>query len=78
VKVADSGLKVAGVITGGLAEQGEVQGRDVIVEVAGKTIENISDYTYALNALKVAVPAMLVVQRGQERLTFMVMPGSRE
>ena len=47
-----SGLKVAGVIIGGPAAQAGVQGGDVIVELAGKTIENIYDYTYVLNAMQ--------------------------
>jgi hypothetical protein len=73
-----SGLKVAGIVAGGPAEQAGVRDGDVIVELAGKTIENIYDYTYALNAVKVGVPATLVVLRGQERLTLLVTPGSRE
>jgi Peptidase family M28/PDZ domain len=73
-----SGLKVAGVIIGGPAAQAGVQGGDVIVGLAGKTIENIYDYTYVLNAMKIGVPTALVVQRGLERLTLMVTPGSRE
>jgi hypothetical protein len=73
-----NGLKVAGVVAGGPAEQAGVLDGDVIVELAGKTIENIYDYTYALNAIKVGVPAKLVVLRGQERLTLLVTPGSRE
>jgi hypothetical protein len=73
-----SGLKVAGVVTGGPAEQAGIQDGDVIVELAGKTIENIYDYTYALNVIKVGVPTKLVVLRGQERLMLIVTPGSRE
>jgi S1-C subfamily serine protease len=73
-----SGLKVAGVAPGGPAEQAGVQGGDVIVELAGKMIENIYDYTYALNAIKIGVPTELVVLRGQTRLTLTVTPGSRD
>jgi S1-C subfamily serine protease len=73
-----NGLRVAGVIIGGPAAQAEVQGGNVIVDLAGKTIENIYDYTYVLNAMKIGVPTALVVQRGVERLTLMVTPGSRE
>jgi Zn-dependent M28 family amino/carboxypeptidase len=72
------GLKVAGVIMGGPAAQAGVQGGDVIVELAEKTIENIYDYTYMLNTMKIGVPTTLVVQRGPERLTLIVTPGSRE
>jgi Peptidase family M28/PDZ domain/PA domain len=73
-----SGLKVSGVIQGGPAEQAGVQSGDVIVELAGKAIENIYDYTYTLNVMKAGIPATVVVQRGQERLTLIVTPGSRE
>ena len=72
------GLKVAGIVAGGPAERAGVRDGDVIVELAGKTIENIYDYTYALNAIKVGITATLVVLRGQERLTLLVTPGSRE
>jgi hypothetical protein len=73
-----SGMKVAGIVAGGPAERAGVRDGDVIVELAGKTIENIYDYTYALNAIKVGVPAKLVVLRGQQRLILLVTPGSRE
>jgi membrane-associated protease RseP (regulator of RpoE activity) len=73
-----SGLKAAGVAPGGPAEQAGVQGGDVIVELAGKPIENIDDHTYTLNTIKLGVPTTLVVLRGRERLTLMVTPGSRE
>jgi S1-C subfamily serine protease len=69
--------KVAGVAPGGPAEQAGVQGGDVIVELAGKPIENIDGYTYTLNTIKLGVPTTLVVLRGRERLTLMVTPGSR-
>jgi len=72
------GLKVSGVIHGGPAEQAGVQSGDVIVELAGKAIENIYDYTYVLNVMKPGVPATVVVQRGQEHLTLIVTPRSRE
>jgi Peptidase family M28/PDZ domain/PA domain len=72
------GLTVAGVITGGPAARAGVQAGDVIVELAGKTIDNIYDYTYVLNAVKIGVPTTLMVQRGAERLPLMVTPGSRE
>ena len=72
-----SGLKVAGVILGGPAAQAGVQGGDVIVEVAGRTIENIYDYTYVLNAMKIGIPQRLWFSVDR-RLTLMVTPGSRE
>ena len=73
-----TGLKLSGVISGGPAEAGGLQGGDIIVELAGRTIENIYDYTYAIEALKIGQPVKIVAERNGERLTFEVTPGSRE
>ena len=51
------GLLLGGVIGGGPAEQAGLQKGDVIVEIAGQTIANIYDYTYALELLKIGQPA---------------------
>jgi len=72
------GVKLAGVAKGGPADRAGVQGGDVIVELAGKRVENIYDYTYAVDALQIGVPVSLVVLRGEQRLTLTVTPGSRE
>ncbi|HKA53387.1 MAG TPA: M28 family peptidase [Candidatus Binatia bacterium] len=72
------GVKLVGVAKGGPAEQAGVRGGDVIVELAGKKVENIYDYTYAVDALQIGVPVSLVVLRGEQRLTLTVTPGSRE
>jgi C-terminal processing protease CtpA/Prc len=72
------GLKLSGVAQGGPADVGGLRGGDVIVELAGKKIENIYDYTYAIEALKIGEPVTITVQRGTERLTLKVTPGSRE
>jgi hypothetical protein len=47
------GLLLSGVIAAGPAEQAGLQKGDVIVEIAGQTITNIYDYTYALELLKI-------------------------
>jgi hypothetical protein len=72
------GVKLSGVVKGGPADQAGVQGSDVIVELAGKKIENIYDYTYALDAVKIGVPVDMIVLRGEQRITLTVTPGSRE
>jgi hypothetical protein len=72
------GVKLSGAAANGPAAKAGVKGGDVIVELAGKKIENIYDYTYAIEALKIGQPVKLVVQRGAERLTLEVTPGSRE
>jgi S1-C subfamily serine protease len=48
------------------------------VELAGRRIENIYDYTYAIDALKIGQPVTLVVVREGERLALEVTPASRE
>ncbi|RPI21163.1 MAG: M28 family peptidase [Acidobacteria bacterium] len=72
------GVKLSGVQKGGPAEQSGIQAGDIIVELAGKTVANIYDYQYALQALKVGEPAKIVVQRGTERLNLTITPGSRD
>jgi len=73
-----AGVKLAGVAKGGPADQAGIQGGDIVVEVAGKKVENIYDYTYAVDALQIGVPVPLVVQRGEQRVALTVTPSSRE
>ena len=58
------GLLLGGVIGGGPAEQAGLQKGDVIIEIAGQTIANIYDYTYALELLKIGEPVKIVYMRG--------------
>lgn len=74
----DPGVKLSGVGKNGPAEKAGVKGGDVIVELAGKKIENIYDYTYAIEGLKIGQMIKMVVVRSGERLEFEVVPGSRE
>jgi hypothetical protein len=71
------GLLLGGVIGGGPAEQAGLQKGDVIVEIAGQTIANIYDYTFALELLKIGEPAKVVYMRdGQKRETTLT-PAAR-
>jgi Tol biopolymer transport system component len=72
------GVKLSGVAGEGPASRGGIRGGDVIVKLAGKKIENIYDYTFAIEALKVGQEVEIVVQRGGEEWTVKVTPGSRE
>jgi len=72
------GLLLSGVIGGGPAEQAGLQKGDVIVEIAGQTIANIYDYTYALDLLKIGQPAKLVYMRAGERRETMLTPSARK
>ena len=72
------GLLLSGVIGGGPAEQAGLQKGDVIVEIAGQTIANIYDYTYALDVLKIGQPAKVVYMRNGERKETMLTPAARK
>jgi len=50
----------------------------VIVELAGKTVEDLYDYTYAIEALKIGEPVDVIVLRDGKRVTLKVTPGSRD
>ena len=73
-----TGVKLSGVMKGAPAEQAGIQGGDVVIELAGQKIENIYDYTYAIDALKVGTAVEIVVLRGNRRMTVTVTPTSRE
>ncbi|MNC85612.1 PDZ domain (Also known as DHR or GLGF) [compost metagenome] len=72
------GLLLGGVIGGGPAEKSGLQKGDVIVEIAGQTIANIYDYTYALELLKVDQPVKVVYMRGNERRETELTPTIRK
>ena len=72
------GLKISGVRSGGPADKAGLQGGDVIVELAGKAIKNIYDYTYAMDALKVGVAVPMTVVRGGEKVTLTITPEARQ
>ena len=72
------GLLLSGVIAGGPAQAAGLQGGDLIVGLAGQTIANIYDYTYALDLLKVGEPTELVFLRAGERITTELIPEARE
>jgi hypothetical protein len=72
------GLLLGGVIGGGPAEQAGLQKGDVIVEIAGQSIANIYDYTYALELLKIGQPVKVVYLRGTERHETTLTPAARK
>ena len=72
------GLLLSGVVGGGPAEAAGLQKGDVIVEIAGQTIANIYDYTYALDVLKIGQPAKVIYLRGGERKETTLTPAARK
>ncbi len=70
--------KISGVAASGPTATAGLKGGDVIVELAGKKIENIYDYTFAIEALKIGKPVTIVVERNGQQLKMQVTPGSRD
>ena len=72
------GLKLSGASKGGPADKAGIKNGDVVVELAGKKVENIYDYTYAIQDLRIGKPVKIVVVRDGKRVTLEVTPGSRD
>jgi Tol biopolymer transport system component len=72
------GVMLSGVGKDGPADKAGIKSRDIIVELAGKKIENIYDYTNAIEALKIGETVKMTVLRNGERLELEVTPQSRD
>ncbi len=72
------GVALGGVTKGAPAEKAGMRAGDVIVELAGKKIENIYDYTFAIEALKVGEAIKAKVKRGETVIELEVVPASRQ
>ena len=72
------GLLLSGVIGGGPAEQAGLTKGDIITEIAGQSIANIYDYTYALELLRVNQPVKVVYMRNGERRETQLTPAARK
>jgi len=75
---ATTGVRLSGVAPAGPAEAAGLRRGDTIVEVDGQPIENLYDFTYALEALRVGQAARVVVLREGRRIPFEVVPRSRD
>ncbi len=73
-----AGVLLSGVSTESPADEAGLEAGDIIVELAGQTLENLYDYTAVLDSLKIGEPAAIIVLRDGERLTLEIVPGSRE
>jgi hypothetical protein len=77
------GLRLAGVTTGGPAEQAGIKAGDVVIEFGGKKVTDLYTYNDALNAHKPGEVVTVVVRRAgaagapAEQLSFSVTLGRR-
>ncbi len=71
------GLLLGGVVAGGPAERAGLAKGDVIVEIAGQTIANIYDYTYALELLRADQAVTVAFVRDGQRREVQLVPAAR-
>jgi hypothetical protein len=73
-----TGVLLSGVSKDSPSDKAGVKSRDVIVELAGKKIENIYDYTHAIEGLKIGEPVKIVVIRNSKHVELKIIPASRD
>lgn len=73
-----AGLKLSGVVPGGPAEAAGLAGGDVIVELAGVTVNDAYGYMEALESAEIGVPMKVVFVRDGERHESTITPTARE
>jgi acetylornithine deacetylase/succinyl-diaminopimelate desuccinylase-like protein len=64
------GLRLDGVTPGGVADKAGLKEGDIIVEVAGKPVANITGYMTAMSAQKLGTTIDVVVERKGKKLTL--------
>lgn len=72
------GVKLSGTRAGGPADKAGIKSGDIIIEFNGQKIENIYDYTYAIDAVKIGKPVKVIVQRGEKTVSLTVIPEARK
>ena len=77
VKKATEGVIITGVLQDGPAAQAGMRPGDVIVQVDGKAVSNVSQLLTAVAALKPGQAAAFDVQRADKRVELSITPGVR-
>ncbi|MEM9368145.1 MAG: M28 family peptidase [Planctomycetota bacterium] len=72
------GVKLSGVTRGAPADRAGLRSGDVVIELAGRRVEDINDYTYAIEALKIGETVKILVKREDAELPLSITPGSRD
>lgn len=70
----DGGVLVGPVTAGGPADKAGIKEGDLIVEIAGKPIKNMTSYMAAMGAQKPDAPVQIVVLRKDKKLTVTATP----
>ncbi len=65
----EHGVKFSDVKDGSPAAKAGLKGGDILIEFAGKKIDNLYDFTYALRSHKPGETVSVTVMRGEEKIT---------
>lgn len=68
------GMVIDGVRDESPADKAGLKGNDMIVKLAGHVVKNIQDYMSAMGTMKAGEEYEIVVKRGAETLTLMIVP----
>lgn len=72
------GVKISGTSQASPAEKAGLKAQDVIVEIAGQKVENLYDFTYALQMMKPNTEVTVKVKRGDGLIDLKVTPVLKE
>jgi hypothetical protein len=71
------GMRLSGVAGEGPAGKAGIKGGDVIIELAGRKIEDVYDYTFAIESLKIGEAVKVVLVRDGKQVELNVTPAAR-
>lgn len=72
------GVKISGTSEKSPAEKAGLRAQDIIVELAGQKIENLYDFTYALQMVKPGSEVNIKVMRNQAIVDLKITPGIKD
>lgn len=73
-----SGVKLSGVAKNSPAERAGLKQNDVIIKLANKSIHDIYDYSFVLNSLAIGKPTPILITRGKEKVSLLIVARYRE
>jgi hypothetical protein len=71
------GMALATVVAGGPAARAGLRGGDVVVELGGRPVRNVYDYTFAIEALRPGQPVVIVITRDDKGIELEIVPEAR-
>lgn len=74
----ETGVKVDGLSPGGAAEKAGLKDGDIILEVNGKPVTNVTTYMSVMNTQKPGVEIEIVIKRKGEKKTLKITPMQRK